>query len=422
MRILLILFLLANTYLFASDASMEIIKKGTNLPNISINIASNSNNKLYAKKIEHIIYQDLLVSGHFDVKLAKKPMFFSSSPNYLTQSKKNIDLLLNLKVTKDDSQRHIVEVKLFDINKKDQVLRVAYSSKILSRYPFLGHKISIALNTYIKAPSIDWMNKFVIFAKYLSAKESEIVVSDYTLTFQQVIVRGGLNIFPKWANPAQSAFYYTTYNYKKPTLMKVNLYTGNQRKIISSNGMIVCSDISRLGNKILLTMAPNGQPDIYLYNTKTRIKTKLTSYLGIDVGGHFVENATKIVFISDRLGYPNIFAKGLRQRGVERLVYHGKNNSSVTTYKDYIVYTSRETDNEFSNNTFNLYLISTKSDYIRRLTLNGKNQFPKFSNDGESILFTKNYKGKSSLGIIRLNYNKSFLFPLKVGKLQSIDW
>ncbi len=422
MRILLVLFLLANTYLFATDASMEIIKKGTNLPNILINVSNKTTDKDYAKKIEHIIYQDLLVSGHFDVKLADDSLDFSSSPNYVTQGKKKTDLLVNIKVHQDKLQKYIVEIKLFDINKQKEVLHSSYSSKVMNRYPFLGHRISVALNTYIKAPNINWMKKFVIFARYISAKQSEIVVADYTLTFQQTIVKGGLNIFPKWANSKQSAFYYTTYNYRKPTLMEVNLYTGSQKKIISSYGMMVCSDISRSGNKILLTMAPSGQPDIYLYNTKTKIKTKLTSYPGIDVGGHFVENDKKIVFISDRLGYPNIFAKGLKQKGVERLVYHGKNNSSVTTYKDYIVFTSRETDNEFSNNTFNLYLISTKSDYIRRLTLNGKNQFPKFSNDGESILFTKNYAGKSSLGIIRLNYNKSFLFPLKVGKLQSIDW
>jgi len=102
-------------------------------------------------------------------------------------------------------------------------------------------------------------------------------------------------------------------------------------------------------------------------------------------------------------------------------VYHGKNNSQCSTFGDYIVYASRETDNEFGNNIFNLYLMSTYSDYVRRLTTNGRNQFPKFSSDGESILFIKNDK-KSSLGIIRLNYNKSFLFPLKSGKLQSIDW
>jgi TolB protein len=71
---------------------------------------------------------------------------------------------------------------------------------------------------------------------------------------------------------------------------------------------------------------------------------------------------------------------------------------------------------------FNLYLISTDSDFIRRLTTIGINQFPKFSADGESILFVKHYQNESALGIIRLNYNKSYLFPLKVGKLQSIDW
>ena len=43
-----------------------------------------------------------------------------------------------------------------------------------------------------------------------------------------------------------------------------------------------------------------------------------------------------------------------------------------------------ESDNEFGSNVFNLYLMSTKSDYVRRLTTNGRNQFPKFSSNGES--------------------------------------
>ncbi len=143
----------------------------------------------------------------------------------------------------------------------------------------------------------------------------------------------------------------------------------------------------------------------------------MTKYSGIDVGAQYVENDTKFVFISNRLGKPNIFAKGINSRGIERLVYHGKNNNSATTYKDYIVYTSKE-----GGGVFNLYLISTQSDFLRPLTMSGKNQFPKFSADGETIIYTKVVGGRSSLGIIRLNYNKSFLFPLKSGKLQSIDW
>ena len=102
--------------------------------------------------------------------------------------------------------------------------------------------------------------------------------------------------------------------------------------------------------------------------------------------------------------------------------YYGKNNNSCTTYKNYIAYSSREKKSEFGSKTFNLYLISTNTDYIRQLTATGKNLYPRFSHDGEAILFIKEYKNQSALEIIRLGENKSFIFPLKVGKLQSIDW
>jgi TolB protein len=96
--------------------------------------------------------------------------------------------------------------------------------------------------------------------------------------------------------------------------------------------------------------------------------------------------------------------------------------AAVSAIKNFVVYSSRESDNEFGRNTFNLHLISTKSDYIRRLTASGMNQFPKFSSDGESIIFIKHQDNESALGIIRLNANKEFITPIKVNKIQSIDW
>ena len=130
----------------------------------------------------------------------------------------------------------------------------------------------------------------------------------------------------------------------------------------------------------------------------------------------------EIAFVSNRLGYPNVFSKNIGGRGVQQMVYYGKSNVALAAYKNYIVYKSRESSNEFSHNTFNLHLISTRSDFIRRLTATGVNEFPRFSNNGDSIIFIKNYKSESSVGIIRLKQNKSFLFPLKIGKIQSIDW
>lgn len=413
--------LLFVTNIFAADARMEIVKKGMTLPKISVNVSGDSMDQVLLEKIAKVLEQDLNVSGHFDVKNEKVSLSFNERPNFVMLRNK-VDLLVNLSLGQSSFGGLLLLIKMYDINSGSLVLDKSFTSSKADRYVFLAHRTAIAVNDHLNAPKIDWMDKFVIFSRYMNARQSEIVIADYTLAYQKTIVKGGLNIFPKWASHAQESFYYTTYNRGKPTLVKTNLFTGQSTDVLSSDGMLVCSDVSMDGTKLLLTMSPDNQPDIYIYNTLTKSKTRVTDYKGIDVGGSFVENDSRIVFVSDRLQHPNIFIQSVGSRAVERLVYHGKNNSSATAYKNYIVYSSREGDNEFAKNSFNLYLVSTKDDFIRRLTTNGRNQFPKFSADGESVLFIKQYENTSSVGIIRLNYDKSFLFPLKGGNIQSIDW
>ncbi len=420
-RILGLILLLVNL-VFSADAELDIIKKSSSLPKIVVSISNEVSQNNLTIKVKNMILKDLNVSGHFDVIKSDMLVPYNKSPDMLVLSNQGVDLFLNINSTLSGFGTYLVKVKLFDVNSKILVFNKTFTSSQEARYPFLAHRIAISINKYLKAPSIDWMDKFVIYSIYKKAKKADIMIADYTLTYKKSVIRGGLNIFPKWANNKQDSFYYTTYNNGVPTLIKTNIYTRKREIIMKSEGMLVVSDVSADGKKLLITASPEYQPDIYLYNVKNKSKIRLTSYKGIDVGAHFVENDTKIIFVSDRLKYPNIFAKKLGSRGVQRLVFHGRNNSSVTTYKDFIVYTSRDKDNEFGTYGFNLYLISTKSDFLKRLTSSGTNQFPKFSKDGESIIFLKTNNNKSSIGIIRLNYSKSFLFPFKSGKIQSIDW
>lgn len=422
MKKILLVLLISISSVFAIDAKMEIIKKSNNLPTILVSAASDSANMTLSTKIERMIVQDLLVSGHFKVPEIQEKVFFKDNPNMVTLSRNGVDLYLNLFIEPSTFNGMKIHFKLFDVNKKEVVLNRALSTSNVNRYPFIAHRISIAINKYLNAPSIDWMDKFVVFSVYRNAKQADIMIGDYTLEFKHPIVRGGLNIFPKWVSDKQEEIYYTTYNNGLPELRKHNIYTKQRETILKSEGMVVASDISKDGSKVLITASPDGQPDIYLYDIRTKTKKRLTKYKGIDVGAHFVENDTKIVFVSDRLKYPNIFAKKIGGRGVERLVYHGRNNSSATTHKNYVIYTSRDKSNEFSSSAFNLYLISTQSDFLRRITSSGSNQFPKFSTDGESVLFIKRFRGKSFVGIYRVNFDKVFTFPLQNGKLQSIDW
>jgi len=409
--------------LFSYDATVEIVKKMDKLPKIALQDASEANIDLsFRKKFFKILVGDLRVSSHFNVvdEYLQSSYEGNLEENFL--NKLNLDLILRYKISFHTDGVIIADIKLVNAKTGQVDSEKVYKISKQSRYPFLAHKIAVALNAKIGAPSINWMEQFVIFAKYTGSKKSEIVISDYTLSFQKTIVKGGLNIFPKWANSEQNAFYYTSYNGIKPTLYRVDVRNGKRKRVLSSEGMLVCSDVSADESKLLVTMAPKDQADIYLYDIKKKELEKITSYKGIDVNGNFIDNDKRIVFVSDRLGYPNVFAQKIGNRSVEQMVYHGRNNNSVSALENYIVYSSREKASEFGSKTFNLYLISTKTDYIRQLTATGKNLYPRFADDSETIMFIKYYDNQSALGVIRLNANKSYHFPLKVGKIQSIDW
>ncbi len=415
MKILLMLFL--SMVLFAADLTIEVKKKVQSLPSLALEDASVTYDDTFKMRFFKALFADMNVISLFNVDKHRNVTYFNAPT--VVVANKDKDYVLRYKLFQDDTGKLNVEVKL--LHNGNDVFRKTYKISKKAAYVFLSHAIAYDINKYMGADDIGWIKKRVVFANIVAPRKSEIVIADYTLSYRHVILKGGFNLFPKWANKEQSAIYYSALGGSKPTLKYFDIRRGKIYSIASSDGMIVCSDVSSDGKKLLVTMAPSSQPDIYLYNVSRRSFKRLTSYRGIDVGGQFL-GSDKIVFVSDRLGYPNIFAKKLSSSSVEQLVYYGKTNSACSVHGDYVVYEARESSNAFSKNTFNLHLISMRSDFIRRLTATGINQFPRFSDDGDAILFIKNYKNQSAIGIIRLAHNKNYLFPIKRGRIQSLDW
>jgi TolB protein len=420
MNKILIVFVFFTTCLFAQvDAKLEIVKKIKNVPKVLVTVSTDSVEKDIITKISKLVKKDFVVSGHFKLIQSDIESEFNQIPNL---DHLDVDLYVTLSGRESSFGGYIMSIRVYDYVSKEMILDKKITTSQTERYPFLAHRAAIIVNNTLKAPNISWMDKFVVYSVYKGNKKADIYISDYTLTFKRAIVEGGLNIFPKWADKKQENIYYTTYNQDIPKLMKLNIFNRKRETIMSSDGMIIASDVSSDEKSLLVTASPDGLPDIYLVNVDTKSKKRITTYSGIDVGAQFIDDEKRIVFVSDRLKSPNIFAKTIGKKGVERLVYHGRNNSSATAFEDKIVFSSRDSFNEFEYRSFNLYLMSTKSDDLKRLTVNGVNQFPKFSKDGNTLLYIKTFRDESSVGILRFNTNKSVYFPLIGEKIQSIDW
>ena len=408
---------MAVSFSYGADATIEVIKKVDALPSLAVEDSSISYDDTFKLRFFKALVADLNVISIFNVDRHHRKTHFNDTNVILENN--DMNYVLRYMMHEDDNGALNVDVKL--LKEGEEVMSKKYRVGRKDVFVFVAHALAYDINEFMGESSVAWMKRKVIFSRIVAPRKSEIVISDYTLAYQHTIVKGGFNVFPKWANKAQNAFYYSSLDGLKPTLKYVDIKTAKVSSIMASDGMMICSDVSDDGKTLLLTMAQNGQPDIYSYNVNTKKYVRETKYGGIDVNAQF-RSKDSMVFISSRLGYPNVFSKKLGSSEVEQMVYYGKSNSACSAHGEYIVYKARESSNAFSRNTFNLHLISTKTDFIRRLTATGVNEFPRFSKDGDAIIFIKNYKAQSAIGIIRLKHNKNYLFPLKYGKVQSMDW
>lgn len=415
MKIILV-FLTFIQFSWGADATLEVVKGVEGLAPLAIEDSSLQTSD-FSRKFSQMLAADMNVVSLFNVNDSYAAVPFNSlTPSPLH---KDAQYLLRYRLLDDGTGGIRADIKL--LQNANEVFAKSYILKQSEMAVFLSHSIAYDINAKLGGSPIDWIKRKVLFIRLTSPRHSEIVVSDYTLSYQKTILSGGMYGFAKWANREQNEVYYTSLTDFKPTIYKLSLQTGAKDRIISSDGMAVCSDVSEDSKSLLLTLAPNGQPDIYLYDLASGSKTQITNYSGIDVNGQFMGDGS-IAFVSNRLGYPNIFSTRVNSTAVSQLVYQGKNNSSLSSYKNYLVYKARENSATFAGNSFNLHLLSLNTGNVQRLTASGENDFPKFSYDGEAILYIKQEGPRSSIGVIRFGVNKSFIFPLKIGRIQSIDW
>jgi TolB protein len=400
--------------LFAVDATLKIKKDVEQRTRIGLVDTSMTMDENFFK----ILLSDLKISGHFLADTVHHTGDINS--NYLLPILKNKEYVLKYLLSKQHGTKLLI--RLIKVSNNQEIYKKSYTIPTTKKSVFLAHKAISDINNFLKYPEISWINRYVVFSRYTTPRHSEIVLADYTFSYQKIIIKGGLNLFPKWSDTKQKSFYYTSYAGLLPTLFRINIYTGKKDKIISSEGMLVCSDVSSDGSKLLLTMAPEGQADIYEWNITNKKKRRITKFNGIDVNGRYIDNENSIVFVSNRLGYANLYKKNIVGSAVSQVVYHGKNNNACDAFHNKIVYSSRESSHTFGSNTFNLYLTTSYGSNTRPLTTTGVNQFPRFSTDGSIIQFIKHRGRRSSIGYINLESHQSLLFPLKGKKIQSIDW
>lgn len=266
----------------------------------------------------------------------------------------------------------------------------------------LGTSMTIDLNQMV-LPAQEWRNllmqRFTGAPGVLGARLAVVrkvtpgVKELYQLVFGAPDVtaltsNGSLNLLPSWAPDGRIAF--TSFAAGRTDVHIL----GQEAAFSAQPGFNSGVDWTRDGKRAVLTLNVDDSSEIYEVNPTTgAIVRRLTNSPSIDTAPSFSPDGTRIVFVSDRDGGPQLFLMNADGSGVRRLSQSGSYNCNPDwhPFGPWVVYASQ------TGSGFDIRVINVDTGQDRVLVGGrGRNEDPDWSPDGKMVAFT--YSRRSDPG------------------------
>lgn len=192
---------------------------------------------------------------------------------------------------------------------------------------------------------------------------------------------------------------YTSYREGRPNLYVTDFDKKNEIFVDRSEGMKIGT--SWLGNSTLVYSHTSGKTStIYAFDVGSRSKKVLVRRDGILTSPTVSPDGSRLIFVSDMFGTPQVFSKTLPSGEPKRLTYHGKYNSApaFSPKGDLVAFVAN------ISGGFEICTMNADGSNQRVLTNDGTvNDSPQFSSCGRYILYTSLKGGVNRLNIMLFN-------------------
>ena len=321
---LFMLFLLFGSR-FSFGATFEITISNPKYKPIKVGLWGFVKNtpKFVSRELLRTINRDLKISGLF---VADQTQHFSyEAPSSVVDGIARLD-----KLDYVIYGNAVIEGKNIYVNlKMTDVLRnmtVTDRTFVTNRYSidWMADKIVDILMGYVTGTYGPFESK-IVFAMG-NGKTSDIYICDFN---GQNAVRitnwHTFNMLPKWVDSDEITF--LSYRYGKPAVFLFNIFSGRLIRLFNASDLSIAA--VRYMNNFAISFNRYGSTNIYVINQRGRVLRKLTNNPYINVSPSFTPDFSKMVFVSNRDGSPQIYIKNLNtMSSAKRLTFQGKYNSS----------------------------------------------------------------------------------------------
>ncbi len=291
-----------------------------------------------------------------------------------------------------------LEMRLLDAASDEVLLGKSYSGTRQQKEKMIFRFCDSIIETLTGKPGI--ANSQIAFVNREGSVKEVFLTDILGKSLRQVTRHKYLAVSPKFI-PGGPYLSYTSYHNGTQALYITDLRQDKTTQAVSRRkGLNLAPAWSSDGQKMVLTLSKDGNPDLFLMDRKGEIIEKLTERSGINVSPAWSPDEANLVFVSDRSGKPQLYLMDMRNRKVRRLTFEGTENAEPnwSPTENLIVFSS------LRDGVYQLFTMNPLTgEEPKQLTSDpSHHESPCWSPDGNQVIFVKRDGQKQQLyGIMK---------------------
>ncbi len=318
---------------------------------------------------------------------------------YVTWRALGVEALTVGAISEEPGKGVVLSMKTIDVARGKEVVAKQFTH-ITDYKATIRQYADYLLEAYTGKSGI-FNSRIVFVARKTKASQKQIYISDFDGSNVVAITDGNYpHLSPSWS-PDGRYIAFTSYEFKNPELFIFDTKTRVKKRLTNFAGLDSGANFSFDGRWIAYTSSRGDDTDIFLTNPQGVGKKLFIEGSGLDVDPKFSPDGKHVAFVSGRFGNPHIFVAPIekgdtpRVTGDKRLTYAGWYNATPnwSPESDKIVFAGYDKD----INRWDTFMMNPDGSQLERLTLkNGDNESPTFAPNGQLIAFQSNRVGNGN--------------------------
>ena len=352
-----------------------------------------------AKEMTDVLKNDLVFTGIFSIVPRENypPSFKGLTPNateidFDAWRQAKVEYMVYASVTAE-GDKLVAECRMFDVNAGTQIAGQRLTST--RNYPrLIAHHFEEEVVRKVDGTPGMASSQICFSAGRTGSKE--IYIADYDGANARPVTKfGSVTILPKFS-PQGDKIAFVSYKDKFPFLYVLNIASGVTTVVSKRVGLNVAPAWSPDGRRLAMTLSKDANAEIYIKSADVGSPDqRITNSPSSDAQPTFDPTGTRLAFVSDRGGVPQIYTMGVDGSGVNRVTFTGGKTCDPSWSPDgkRIAYVS-----EKSGEGMAVYMVDLTDNSATRLTeAGGMHESTSWSPDSRHIIFSSSRSGKPEL-------------------------